>query len=148
LLRIARALRVEDRIIQVAKPPVGLLEALYNRALVFLFPSRYEGFGWPPIEAQACGCPVVASNIPPLAEMLRQSASLFPLADETAMAAAIVRLATDGEFRHALRQRGLENVKSRFQTSRMMDDYIALYRETIQQHGNHSHQLQLAQLSQ
>jgi glycosyltransferase involved in cell wall biosynthesis len=131
LLNIARELQIEGRIVQVVKPKVEIIEALYNRAVALLFPSRYEGFGWPPIEAQACGCPVVASDIPPLQETLGSSAELFSLTDEDAMARAIVRLATDDEFREASRQRGLENVRSRFQTSRMMDDYLALYREVI-----------------
>ena len=94
-----------------------------------MFPSRYEGFGWPPIEAQACGCPVVASAIPPLVEVLGQSAGIRPLDDEDAMAACVHQLATDEEYREQMRQRGLENVRSRFQTSRMMAEYVSLYRE-------------------
>ena len=66
LTRLARELQIENRIVQVVRPDAALIEALYNRAVCLLFPSRYEGFGWPPIEAQACGCPVVASDIPPL----------------------------------------------------------------------------------
>jgi glycosyltransferase involved in cell wall biosynthesis len=125
----ARELRVADRIVQVEKPEVETLEALYNRATALLFPSRYEGFGWPPIEAQACGCPVVASNIPPLAEVLGQSAELRPVEDESGMADALRRLLTDRAFHDEMRRRGFENVASRFQTSRMMRDYLSLYRE-------------------
>jgi glycosyltransferase involved in cell wall biosynthesis len=133
LLKIARELQVEDRIVQVARPRVEIIEALYNRAVALLFPSRYEGFGWPPIEAQACGCPVVATNIPPLIESLGQSAELFSPDDEDGMAKAVVRLATDTQFRETVRQRGLENVQSRFQTSRMMDDYLSLYGKLLGQ---------------
>ena len=129
LTRLARELQIEDRIVQLVKPGVGLIEALYNRAACLLFPSRYEGFGWPPIEAQACGCPVVASDIPPLLEVLGQSAVLKPVQDEAGMAEAVVRLAVDPEYRKQMQQRGLENVRLRFQTSRMMDEYMALYRE-------------------
>jgi glycosyltransferase involved in cell wall biosynthesis len=131
LIRVARDLEVYDRVVQVVRPDVQVIEALYNRAVVLLFPSRYEGFGWPPIEAQACGCPVVASDIPPIAEVLDRSAVLHPLEDESGMAESIVRLAADSDFRAAMRQRGLENVLLRFQTSRMMDDYMALYRELV-----------------
>jgi glycosyltransferase involved in cell wall biosynthesis len=129
LMQMAGELQVESRIVQVVGPDVKTIEALYNRAVALLFPSRYEGFGWPPIEAQACGCPVVASDIPPFAETLGQSAELFSLDDEEGMAKAVARLATDNEFREAVRRQGLENVRSRFQTSRMMDDYVALYRQ-------------------
>ena len=131
LLQLSRRLGVEDRVVQVVKPDVSILEALYNHARVLVFPSRYEGFGWPPIEAQACGCPVVASDIPPVAEVLRSSAILHRLNDESGMAASILRLHTDEEYRDHMIQLGFENVRSRFQTSRMMDEYLSLYRELI-----------------
>jgi glycosyltransferase involved in cell wall biosynthesis len=131
LLQLTRQLGVEDRVVQVVKPDVSVLEALYNRARVLVFPSRYEGFGWPPIEAQACGCPVVASDIPPVAEVLRSTAALHQLDDESGMAASILRLHTDQEYRDHIRQLGFENVRSRFQTSRLMDEYLSLYRELI-----------------
>lgn len=133
LVRIARELGIYDRVVQVVKPDVSVLEALYNRAAALLFPSRFEGFGWPPIEAQACGCPVVASDIPPVAEVLRQSAALHSLDDEAGMAASILRLAADQEYRNCIRQLGFENVRTRFQTSRMMDEYVALYKELAPQ---------------
>jgi len=135
LLRLARDLKVDDRIVQVINPSVELVEALYSRAVALLFPSRYEGFGWPAIEAQACGCPVVASSIPSLAEILAQSAALFPLEDEQGMANFAAKLADDDVLWGQMQQRGLENVRSRFQTSRMMDDYLALYRELAAGNG-------------
>jgi glycosyltransferase involved in cell wall biosynthesis len=126
---LACELQIEDNIVQAIKPDVALIEALYNRAVCLLFPSRYEGFGWPPIEAQACGCPVVASDIPSLAEVLGQSAVLKPVEDEAGMADAIRRLISDQEFREQLRQSGFVNVRKRFQTSRMISEYVSLYRE-------------------
>jgi glycosyltransferase involved in cell wall biosynthesis len=129
LTKIASELRIQDRIVEVVRPNVQTLEALYNRALVLLFPSRYEGFGWPPIEAQACGCPVVGSDIAPLVEVLGDSAALRPLADEAEMAGEIRKLFLDPEYRERMKRRGFENVSSRFQTSRMMREYLALYRE-------------------
>ena len=128
---LARQLGVEERIVQVVKPDVSILEALYNRARVLIFPSRYEGFGWPPIEAQACGCPVVASDIPPVADVLRSTAALHRLDDESGMAASILRLHTDEGYRDHMRQLGFENIRSRFQTSRMMNEYLSLYGELI-----------------
>ncbi len=129
LLRMAHVLQIEDRIVQVVSPHVTVTEALYNRAACLLFPSRYEGFGWPPIEAQACGCPVVASDIPPFAETLRQSAILKPVEDEAGMADAIRMLVSDTNFRDQLRQSGFENVSTRFQTARMIGEYVSHYRE-------------------
>lgn len=129
LVQLANELGIHDRVVQVVKPSVEIIEALYNRAVALLFPSLYEGFGWPPIEAQACGCPVVGSEIAPLVEVLDQSAMLLPVNDEGGMAEAVCRLAADPEFREGLRQRGLENVRSRFQTARMMQEYVSLYRD-------------------
>ncbi|MGO8759779.1 MAG: glycosyltransferase family 4 protein [Terracidiphilus sp.] len=131
LIRLADRLGVSGRMVQVAGPTVETLEALYNRAVALLFPSRYEGFGVPPIEAQACGCPVVASDIPPHAEVLGQSAALRPLDDEAGMAEEILRLARDKEYRDEMRQRGFENVRTRYQSSRMTSQYMALYEELV-----------------
>jgi glycosyltransferase involved in cell wall biosynthesis len=133
LAELTRELQIEDRIVQVVKPDVALIEALYNRALCLLFPSLYEGFGWPPIEAQQCGCPVVASDIPSLAEVLGQSAILKPVEDEAGMAEAICRLASDQEFGEQLRQSGFVNVRARFQTARMIGEYVSLYSELVNQ---------------
>ena len=129
ILRMAEELGVSNSILYLQRPETSVIEALYNRAVSLLFPSRYEGFGWPPIEAQACGCPAVTSNIAPFAEILGSSAELFPLEDEDGMARAIVRLATDRAYREQMRQRGFENVRSRFQAARMAEDYLKLYNE-------------------
>jgi glycosyltransferase involved in cell wall biosynthesis len=129
LIQLADELHVGNRIVQVVAPRVEIIEALYNRAIALLFPSRFEGFGWPPIEAQACGCPVVGSEIPPLIEVLGESAALSPLQDEAGMAESIAKL--DREYREQMRQRGFENVHSRFQTSRMIGEYVSLYGELV-----------------
>jgi glycosyltransferase involved in cell wall biosynthesis len=131
LLLLADKLEVRAQVVQVINPDVGVVEALYSRALALLFPSRYEGFGWPPIEAQACGCPVVGSDIPPLAQVLTGSAALHRLDDEAGMAASVLKLATDAEYRNRMKQLGLQNVGSRFQTSRMIGGYIAIYKELM-----------------
>jgi len=131
LIELAGKLQVSDRIVQVIRPSVETLEALYNRAVALLFPSRHEGFGWPTIEAQACGCPVVASDIPPFIEAVGQSAALRPLDDEDGMAESIRRFAADPEYREQMRQSGFQNVRSRFQMSRMISEYVSLYRELV-----------------
>jgi glycosyltransferase involved in cell wall biosynthesis len=132
-LDLARDLHVENRVVQISKPNVKVIEALYNRAAALFFPSRYEGFGWPSIEAQACGCPVVGSSIPPLVEAVGQSALLHALDDEQGMAYSIRRLVTDSGLCDDLRRRGLENVRMRFQTARMMEEYISLYLNLVAQ---------------
>jgi glycosyltransferase involved in cell wall biosynthesis len=102
------------------------LQAFYSVADVFLFPSHYEGFGWPPIEAQACGCPVVASTGGSLAEVLGDSALTAPAADEAALAGHVQALLARPALRDEMAAKGRANVV-RFAPPRMIDDYQALY---------------------
>lgn len=131
LKRQAESLGLAERIIEVPHPSVEVVEALYNKAAALLFPSRYEGFGWPPIEAQACGCPVVASDIPTSVEVLGETAKLFSLDDEEGMAAAVTAYVSDASARASARIRGLENVRARFLQARMIKEYEGLYRELM-----------------
>lgn len=106
------------------------LEAAYSVADAFLFPSLYEGFGWPPVEAQACGCPVIAGTGGSLAEVLGDSALTADATDETRLAVHLAKVLQDPELRADLREKGLRNV-ARFQAPRMIDDYVALYERIL-----------------
>lgn len=100
---------------------------LYQQATVFVFPSLYEGFGLPALEAQQCGVPVVAARSGALTEVLADSALLVDPHDPGALAAALRDLAADTDARHALRERGLANAR-RFDWDRsaaVVDDLIS-----------------------
>ena len=84
---------------------------LISGALAFLFPSLYEGFGLPVIEAQACGCPVVASSTSSLPEVAGRGARLVDPGDTVAIRNAMWRVATDTPLRRALVDRGYANVR-------------------------------------
>jgi glycosyltransferase involved in cell wall biosynthesis len=86
------------------------LIAQYQGATAFVFPSLYEGFGIPPLEAQACGCPVIAANAAAIPEVLQASALYFDPADVSHIATAMERVLTDVTLRQSLRRRGLNNV--------------------------------------
>jgi glycosyltransferase involved in cell wall biosynthesis len=86
------------------------LIAQYQNATAFVFPSLYEGFGIPPLEAQACGCPVLAANAASIPEVLQASALYFDPLDVSHMSAAMERILTDIPLRQSLRRRGLINV--------------------------------------
>lgn len=84
--------------------------ALLSGAVALLFPSLYEGFGMPVLEAQACGCPVVTSATSSLPEVAGDGALLVDPQDTAAIANAMLRIATEPELRSALIERGFANV--------------------------------------
>jgi len=87
------------------------LAALYRLAAVFVFPSLYEGFGFPPLEAMASGTPVVASNLSSLPEVLGDAALLVDPYDANALAGAIRRVLVDDTLRRELSARGQAKVQ-------------------------------------
>jgi glycosyltransferase involved in cell wall biosynthesis len=108
------------------------LAALYSGAELLLFPSLEEGFGWPIIEAQACGCRVLTTGKDPMTEVGGQAAFYLPdPGDAVAGAAAIERILQQEEAACAASIRaGIQNA-ARFSTERMVREYLALYREVL-----------------
>ena len=86
--------------------PEADLPALYSLADAFLYPSLYEGFGLPPLEAMACGTPVLASDAPSLPEILGRAAQLLDPFDEEGWAAALRRVVEDQGLREEMVRRG------------------------------------------
>lgn len=128
---LASSMGIRDRIVEVISPSHEVLEALYNRAFAFLFPSKFEGFGWPLIEAQACGCPVLSSDAGSLGEVAGESAFVRSWQAEEEFAAEILRMAADESCRQKWIERGLVNLE-RFRTERMIADYVQLYEDVLQ----------------
>ncbi len=107
----------------------GLLEALYCKAKCLLFPSLAEGYGWPPVEAQACGCPVATSDIDPIRGNCPH-ALLWNPADEDGFAQQLAKLLADEHRLESMQQAGLANAKN-FALQSMIQSYARLYRELI-----------------
>jgi glycosyltransferase involved in cell wall biosynthesis len=128
LRALASELGVMDRVIEVAKPSNELLEALYNGALALLFPSRFEGFGWPIVEAQACGCPVLCSRIEPFPEVSGKAAILCDADDHEAFGRAILELASNAAHRAELVRAGFAN-SARYDRALMIGRFVALYEQ-------------------
>lgn len=88
------------------------LVVLYNLCTLFIFPSLYEGFGLPPLEAMACGAPVIGSNITSVPEVIGWEEALFDPHDPKAIATKMQQALTDEGFRAALRAHGLRQSKN------------------------------------
>ncbi len=87
------------------------LRALYERAALFVFPSRYEGFGFPPLEAMACGCPVVMSNRASLPEVGGESALYCDPDEPGALIDAVQSILADSKLRSRLVAAGRKRAK-------------------------------------
>jgi glycosyltransferase involved in cell wall biosynthesis len=85
------------------------LRALYSSCKVFVYPSLYEGFGLPPLEAMACGAPVIAGRIPASVEVLKDNACLVDPLDETVLAKAISDILENDNERQRLSSTGLQH---------------------------------------
>jgi glycosyltransferase involved in cell wall biosynthesis len=108
-----RLRELPPRVRHLGHLPQEKLPALYRAADAIVFPSLYEGFGSPPLEAMACGCPVAASNTSCLPEICGEAALLFDPRSSEAIAAAIDRLLSDNGLRERLVASGLQRA-SRF----------------------------------
>jgi glycosyltransferase involved in cell wall biosynthesis len=108
----------------------GVLETLYRRALLFVYPSLHEGFGFPPLEAMARGLPVLAANISAMPEVLGDGARLVDPYEVDAMAAAIDGLVGNAADRQALAARGLARAQQ-FTWSRTAALTLEAYDEVL-----------------
>jgi glycosyltransferase involved in cell wall biosynthesis len=104
--------------------------ALYRGAVAFIFPSLYEGFGLPPLEALACGTPVVGSDVASLPEVVGDAGVLLPPSDAEGMAGALIQLASDERFRLQMSRRALDQA-ARFSWDRTARATLRSYREAL-----------------
>lgn len=122
---------VRGHIIFPSYIPSADMAALYSGALAFVFPSLYEGFGMPPLEAMACGCPVLTSNAASLPEAAGNAALLCNPHKTAAIAKGLERMLTDAPLREMLRQRGFKR-SAEMSWDNAAEKLYAVYRETEQ----------------
>jgi len=106
------------------------LALLYNAATLFVFPSRYEGFGLPPLEAMVCGTPVIAANNSSIPEVVGDAGLLVDSADCDAWAAAMAHALTDTTLRTELSRRGLERA-GQFSWERFGEETLDVYERVV-----------------
>lgn len=127
---LAEQLGVGDRIVRPGYVDAGELPWFYSGAEALVFPSHYEGFGMPMLEAMACGCPVICADNSSLPEVAGGAAELVNATDVEGLAAAMVKVAADLQHRDSLAARGLARA-GEFSWSRCADETLAVYRAAM-----------------
>jgi glycosyltransferase involved in cell wall biosynthesis len=125
---LADRLGVTPSVIELGHVPDEDIPALYNAIDLLLFPSLYEGFGWPPLEAMASGTPVVCSRAGSLDEIVGDAALTADPEDVDTLSWHAAAALTDGTLRATLIDRGLAHA-ARFSWDRTAEQMIAVYRD-------------------
>ena len=128
--RIVQELGLGEAVQLIGWVPDEEKPALYSGAAAFVFPSHYEGFGLPPLEAMACGIPAIGSVAASLPEVIGDGGLLVPPGDADALAEAMSRLWHDTELRATLGQRALAHA-ARFSWSKTAHETLQTYKEVI-----------------
>ena len=108
----------------------GALLDLYRHASVFVYPSVYEGFGLPPLEAMACGTPVLVSDIPPLKEITGGAALSFNQEDHEALADMMGKVLSSESLRMELKDKGLQR-STEYSWNKVVTATIQTYRKVL-----------------
>lgn len=138
-LALARELGVEEHVHLLGYLPDDQLVNLYRSSDVFLFPTRYEGFGLPLLEAMAAGCPIITTDIPVVREIVHdgEHGVLVPYNDAEALGQAAIALLGDGERQAALAARGRERLQEVYHETVCVEKIETVYREVLARKGHH-----------
>lgn len=134
--RALRELGLEERVQFLGHVPDEDLPALYSAAAVFAFPSLYEGFGLPPLEAMACGTPVVVSDAAALPEIVGETGLRVPPDRPVDWAAALAALLSDESLRARFREAGLRRA-ARFRWEETAARTVEVYERVLRARGRH-----------
>jgi glycosyltransferase involved in cell wall biosynthesis len=121
---------IQERVIQLIKPSDEVIISLYKFADLFVFPSLFEGFGLPPLEAVSLGCPVILSDIPVLREIFGEAGFYFNPYGKEDLAKAILKVISDEEFKIGLLEKQKERLKM-FDKNKIIDQYVSLFERMI-----------------
>ena len=130
IFRQVQALGLEERVIFTGYVPDDALPLWYNAAELLLFPSVYEGFGLPVVEAMACGTPVIAANSSSIPEAVGTAGLLFAPDDVESLVNQMTTVLTDIHLQHKLRQQGLDHAQT-FSWERAGRETAIVYRRAL-----------------
>ncbi|NOZ63516.1 MAG: glycosyltransferase family 4 protein [Caldiserica bacterium] len=131
LLRKTRELGIDKWVYWLdAQPQEKTLVYLYNACTLFAFPSLYEGFGLPPLEAMACGAPVIASNTSSLPEVVGDAGSLVNPEDPREMQESMRKILLSSSLREELKSKAIKRAKE-FSWQRTAEKTLEVYREVM-----------------
>jgi glycosyltransferase involved in cell wall biosynthesis len=128
--QLAAARLTESEVKFLGYVPEEDMPFLYSGASVFVFPSLYEGFGLPLIEAMACSAPVVASNTSSIPEVVGDAAIMVDPHSPSQFADAVIQLRTNPGLRAAIVQKGLQQVK-RFSWTAAAEEMLCIFCESV-----------------
>ena len=126
LKELAASKEHSENVVFLGFVPDGQLKQLYHEALAYVFPSLYEGFGLPPLEAMALSCPVLSANTSCLPEVLGDAAIYFDPHDKQSLLSAILRVKEDEALRRQLIARGLAH-SAKFKWQDCAEQTLAIY---------------------
>jgi len=129
--QVVAELNLESAVRFLGSVPNEELVYLYNAAKLFVLPSFYEGFGLPPLEAMACGTPVIVSNVSSLPEVVGDAGMLVPPEDVEALTVALWRVLSDENLRNEMRIKGLKRAAT-FSWKRAAQETLAVYRRVVE----------------
>jgi glycosyltransferase involved in cell wall biosynthesis len=130
LFRLVEEFKLQSHVILPGYVSSDELPAFYSAADLFVFPSLYEGFGLPPLEAMACGTPVVVSNSSSLPEVIGDSGVLVDPYNVTALADGMRRVLADTALQDDLRARGLKRA-AEFSWERSARQTLEVYKQVL-----------------
>lgn len=125
ILELPKQLGIEERVLFTGFVPTEELPYLYSAARAFVFPSLWEGFGIPVLEAMACGTPVIVSKVSSLPEVAGEAGLLIDPNSTDQIIQAIKTVSTDRRLRKRLSKKGLERVQ-KFSWKKMAEKVIAV----------------------
>ncbi len=131
IMSLIASLGLEKDVLFLGRVPTEDLVRLYCVAKMFVFPSYYEGFGLPVIEAMACGCPVITSNVSSLPEVAGDACIIADPRDDQKIASYMLELLQDGELRSSLVHRGVDRA-SQFSWERCANETAKVYARVLE----------------